>query len=101
MRESQSIPEGRVGYEQAVLQILRGLPAERMAQLLDFARFLKMQPTAVTPSTGGEERETLEERLWGQASVQSLAQYWDTPEEDAAWEHLSQRLFCCRLRTFY
>ena len=92
MPESQSIPERRGGYEQVVLQILRSLPAERLAQLLDFARFLKMQPTAVTPPTSGEEQETLEERLWGQASVQSLAQYWDTPEEDTAWEHLQKAM---------
>jgi hypothetical protein len=92
MVEPQSIPGERTGYEQAILQILHSLPAERMAQLLDFARFLKMQPTAITPPTSIAEEEIAEERLWGQAAVQSLAKYWDTVEEDAAWEHLQKAM---------
>jgi predicted HTH domain antitoxin len=32
----------------------------------------------------------LEERSWTQASIRSLAKYWDTPEEDAAWAYLQE-----------
>jgi hypothetical protein len=92
MSEQPSMSVKDVGYEQAIIQVLRGLPVERMAQLLDFALFLKMQPTAVTPPTIIEEVEPLDERIWGQASVQSLSKYWDTPEEDAAWEHLQKAM---------
>lgn len=90
MVKPQSIPGEGASYEQAILQILHSLPTERMAQLLDFARFLKMQPTAVTPPMGMDDVEILEERLWGQTSVQSLAKYWDTAEEDAAWAYLQK-----------
>ena len=92
MSEQPSMSVKDAGYEQAIIQVLRGLPVERMAQLLDFALFLKMQPAAVTPPTIIEEVETLDERIWGQASVQSLAKYWDTPEENAAWEHLQKAI---------
>lgn len=34
------------------------------------------------------ELDLSEERLWGRLAVRSLAQYWDTPEEDEAWAYL-------------
>ncbi len=37
------------------------------------------------PVLGNEE---IDERAWGRAAVQSLAKYWDTPEEDEAWAYL-------------
>jgi hypothetical protein len=30
----------------------------------------------------------LDEHVWGQTAIHSLAKYWDTPEEDEAWAHL-------------
>lgn len=32
----------------------------------------------------------LEERAWARAAIRSLAKYWDTPEEDAAWAYLRE-----------
>ena len=34
------------------------------------------------------EDDEPDEHAWARASMQSLAKYWDTPEEDAAWAHL-------------
>lgn len=92
MSEQQSITREGASYEQAILQIMHNLPVERMAQLLDFAQFLKMQPTAVTPPAVTEEIELRDEQRWNQASIQSLSKYWDTPEEDAAWQHLQKAM---------
>lgn len=71
-------------YERAIIHIVRTLPRDRVAQILDFARFLQTQPRE--GSTG--DANEVEEDLWGQASIRSLARYWDTPEEDEAWAHL-------------
>src|SRR5713101_1640562 len=68
-------------FEQAVINVLRDLPLERQAQVLDFAKFLKMQNQGV-PLT--------EERVLMRASIQSLSKYWDTPEEDEAWAYLQK-----------
>ncbi|MCE7985109.1 MAG: hypothetical protein DYG89_28385 [Caldilinea sp. CFX5] len=92
MNNQQSITSEGAGYEQAILQIMHSLPIERMAQLLDFALFLKMQPTAVTPPGITQEAGLPDEQLWNQASIRSLAKYWDTPEEDEAWEHLQKAM---------
>ncbi len=73
-------------YEQAIVHIVRRLPRERAAQVLDFARFI----AAETPLSSALEAHEPEERLWTQASVRSLTKYWDTPEEDEAWAHLQK-----------
>jgi hypothetical protein len=78
---SETIP-----YEQAIVHIVRRLPRERAAQVLDFARFI----AAETPTSSAPETPEPEERLWSQAAVRSLARYWDTPEEDEAWAHLQK-----------
>jgi hypothetical protein len=71
-------------YEDAIVRIVRDLPSERAAQVLDFARFMSIQTTAVPTQTSPES----EARQWGQIAIQSLAKFWDTPEEDEAWAHL-------------
>ena len=68
-------------YEQAVIRVLRDLPLERQAQVLDFATFLKLQSQGL-PLT--------EERALMLASIQSLSKYWNTPEEDEAWAYLQE-----------
>jgi hypothetical protein len=68
-------------YVQAVINILRELPLERQAQVLDFAKFIKLQDQGL-PLT--------EERALMRASIQSLSKYWDTPEEDEAWAYLQK-----------
>jgi hypothetical protein len=73
-------------YEQAISHIVRRLPRERAAQVLDFARFIAGE----TPGSPVLETHEPEERLWQQATVRSLARYWDTPEEDEAWAHLQK-----------
>lgn len=92
MNNQQLITREGASYEQAILQIMHSLPVERMAQLLDFALFLKMQPTAVTPPVIMTEAGHPDEQLWRQASISSLAKYWDTPEEDEAWAHLQKAM---------
>ena len=71
-------------FERAIIHIVRTLPRERAAQVLDFARFMQIQSQAGSTADTNEP----EEDLWGQAFIQSLARYWDTPEEDEAWAHL-------------
>lgn len=73
-------------YEDAIVSIVRDLPRERAAQVLDFARFMSMETLADTAQTSPES----EARPWGQVAVQSLAKFWDTPEEDEAWAHLQK-----------
>jgi hypothetical protein len=68
-----------INYEQAVVHILRELPPERKAQVLDFAVFMTLLGEPLT-----------EERAMMLASIQSLAKYWDTPEEDEAWAYLQK-----------
>jgi hypothetical protein len=72
-------------YEQAIINVVRSLPIERVAQVLDFAIFIKAQQSMVTPPNTALE---LDEHVWGQIAIRSLAKYWDTPEEDEAWAHL-------------
>jgi hypothetical protein len=86
MIETHSQPQHSL-YEQAILRILRSLPLERLAQVLDFAMFVKSQPSTITPPNVVIESD---ERVWGQAAIQSLSKYWDTPEEDEAWQHLQK-----------
>ncbi len=74
-------------YEQAIIDVVRNLPIERVAQVLDFALFVKSQQSVVTPPDVVLE---LDERAWGQVAIRSLAKYWDTPEEDEAWAHLQK-----------
>lgn len=73
-------------YEDAIVAIVRGLPRERAAQVLDFARFIAIETTAATTRTSPDT----EAQLWGQGAVRSLAKFWDTPEEDEAWAHLQK-----------
>jgi hypothetical protein len=73
-------------YEQAVVRILRELPPDRKAQVLDFAVFMRLQSQGL--SFLGEP--LTEERAMMLASIQSLAKYWDTPEEDEAWAYLQK-----------
>ena len=75
-----------VNYEQAVINILRELPPDRKAQVLDFAVFMKLQ------SQGDvlQGEPLTEERALMLASIQSLSKYWDTPEEDEAWAYLQE-----------
>ena len=52
---------------------LEALPQERFTEVLDFIRFLKHQ----------------EEELFAlKAAETALGEYWNTPEEDQAWENL-------------
>lgn len=76
--------EETTNYERAIIHIVRMLPRERAAQVLDFARFMQIQPPVDQDADMSEPNED----LWGRASIQSLAKYWDTPEEDEAWAHL-------------
>lgn len=71
-------------YERAIIRIVRTLPRERVVQVLDFARFMQIQPRVDQDA----DMSKPDEDLWGRASIQSLAKYWDTPEEDEAWAHL-------------
>lgn len=73
-------------YEDAIISIVRDLPRERAAQVLDFARFLSIETRAAPTPTSPDS----EAQLWGQVAVQSLAKFWDTPEEDEAWAHLQK-----------
>lgn len=78
------VVEETTNYERALIHILRTLPREHMAQVLDFARFMQTQPREGSTPDAGEA----EEHLRRQASIRSLARYWDTPEEDEAGAHL-------------
>ena len=49
------------------------LPAEKIKEVLDFVLFLKARD---------------EETFWATVSEQSLADFWDSPEEDEAWKNL-------------
>ena len=73
-------------YEDAILRIVRDLPRERAAQVLDFARFISIETQAASVQTSAEP----EVRQWAQVAVRSLAKYWDAPEEDQAWAHLQK-----------
>jgi anthranilate/para-aminobenzoate synthase component I len=66
--------------EQIILEILRTLPAERVAQVIDFARFLQWQTPPDLPTT---EEETEEE-------IQQDNERWDTKfaTSRAALQHL-------------
>ncbi len=75
-----------INYEQAVVNILRELPPERKAQVLDFAVFMRLQAQGFLRL--GEP--LTEERALMLASIQSLAKYWNTPEEDEAWAYLQR-----------
>ncbi len=75
-----------IDYERAVVSILRELPPERKAQVLDFAVFMRLQSQGLLRP--GESLS--EERALMLASIQSLAKYWNTPEEDEAWAYLQK-----------
>ncbi|MEI2689093.1 MAG: hypothetical protein V9H69_05015 [Anaerolineae bacterium] len=75
-----------LAYEDAIVRIVRALPRERAAQVLDFARFISAE-TSVAPIRTSSEFDA---HQWGQIAVQSLAKFWDTPEEDEAWAHLQK-----------
>ena len=49
------------------------LPAEKIKEVLDYVMFLKSRN---------------EETFWSRISEQSLAEIWDSPEEDEAWKNL-------------
>ena len=77
-------------YEKVLLHIAQSLPAYQRLQLLDYAVLLQSRLVGTfeaKPVLGNEE---VDERVWGRAAVQSLAKYWDTPEEDEAWAYLQE-----------
>jgi hypothetical protein len=76
-------------YEQAILRIIRSLPIERVAEVLDFALFVQSQQSTITSPNVTIDPD---EHAWGQAAIASLAKYWDTPEEDEAWAHLQKAM---------
>lgn len=78
--------QSNLTYEDAIVRIVRDLPRERAAQVLDFARFISIETSAAPIRTSPES----DAHLWGQIAVQSLAKFWDTPEEDEAWAHLQK-----------
>lgn len=50
--------------EKELIQVIRTLPPERVAQLVDFAQFLAFQTQAAQPSNGrDEDEETQDEAL--------------------------------------
>ena len=59
--------------------VLRRLPPEKLAVVLDFVAYLAERDAQLS---GSEARQTM------LASEQVLRRDWDTPEEDAAWADL-------------
>jgi len=52
--------------------------------VLDYALFVKARLMGKAVDTGTEA----DKRAWMQASICSLAKYWDTPDEGVAWAYL-------------
>ena len=64
---------------------LQGLPPEKLAVVLDFVAFLKQRGTSSIMMD--DEPSGMDCML---AAESALRANWDTPEEDAAWAHLSE-----------
>ena len=70
-----------VSYEQSLINIVRALPTFQRTQLLDFAFILRDRMIATPDAKAIATENETDERLWGRATIRSLAKYWDTPEE--------------------
>ena len=81
-----------VSYEQALINVVRALPTFQRTQLLDFALILRERMIATAEAKAISTDGETDERLWGRASMRSLAKYWDTPEEDEAWAYLQKAM---------
>jgi hypothetical protein len=81
-----------VSYEQSLINIVRALPTFQRTQLLDFALILRDRMIATAEAKAITTDNETDERLWGRASIRSLAKYWDTPEEDEAWAYLQKAM---------
>ena len=62
-----------MSINEVIASEIQALPQERIVEVLDFIRFLKHQE---------------EDSLVMKAAETSLAEYWDSPEEDEAWKNL-------------
>jgi hypothetical protein len=72
--------------EDMLIRVVRSLPADRREEVLDYALFVKARLVEKASDTSFDA----DKRAWMQASIRSLAKYWDTPEEDAAWAYLQE-----------
>ena len=81
-----------LSYEQSLINIVRALPTFQRTQLLDFALILRGRMIATVEAKAISTDNETDERLWGRASMSSLAKYWDTPEEDEAWAYLQKAM---------
>ncbi len=72
--------------EEALMRVVRALPPERREEVLNYALFMQARLMEQAADTGIEA----DKHAWMQASIRSLAKYWDTPEEDAAWAYLQE-----------
>ena len=68
-----------------MFELLATLPADKLAEVYDFARFIAEQRAAQIIV---DERS--EEKVLMNASIESLRRIWDSPEEDEAWDYLRQ-----------
>ncbi|MDQ3398487.1 MAG: hypothetical protein M3511_12110 [Deinococcota bacterium] len=80
-------------YERLLVGIIRALPAERAAQLVDFARFLEAQSLAEMLSEDEEAKDVEEDNarwdtLLASAEAQALL---DTLADEALAEHRAGR----------
>lgn len=62
-----------MSISEVIVNELEALPLDRVAEVLDFIRFLKHQE---------------EDSLALKAAETSLGEYWNTLEEDEAWKNL-------------
>jgi hypothetical protein len=72
--------------EETLIRVVRDLPSERQGEVLDYALIIKAKLMEKAAMTGFDA----DKYAWMQASIRSLAKYWDTPEEDAAWAYLQE-----------
>lgn len=72
--------------EATLLSVIHALPPERREDVLNYAFFVKARLMEKAANIGIEA----DKHAWMQASIRSLAKYWDTPEEDAAWAYLQE-----------
>ena len=68
--------------EETLMRVVRALPPERREDVLDYALFVKARLI--------EKTAEADQRAWARAFIRSLAKYWDTPEDDAAWAYLQE-----------
>ena len=79
-------------FEQTLINVVRALPTFQRTQLLEFALILSQRMIATVEAKAVITDNEPDERIWGDASVRSLAKYWDTPEEDEAWAYLQKAM---------